>query len=63
MPKRTEMALPVPTKSLLEMNSDAAVLLICTLRVHSPTSPYHALSAEASPKDIAKSYIMKLKVS
>ena len=38
---------------------------VCTLRVHRPTSPCPALSthAELSPKDIAGSDIMKLKVS
>ena len=38
---------------------------VCTLRVHPQTSPCPALSAHAepSPKDIAGSDIMKLKVS
>jgi len=45
MPKRTEMALPVPTRSLLRTSPDAAML-----RVHPPTSPCPALSAHAEPK-------------
>ena len=36
---------------------------VCTLQVHPPTSPCPALTQNLSPKDIAGSDIMKLKVS
>jgi len=49
MLKRTEMALPVTTKSLLKTSPDAA-MLFAPLRVHPPTSPCPALSAHAEPK-------------
>jgi len=69
------MAFPVPTKSLLRTNPDAA-MLFAPIRVHPPTSPCPTLSAHPpppvppflltqnlSPKDIARSDIMKLKIS
>ena len=61
MPKRTEMALPVPTKSLLKTSPDAAMLFApfgCT----SPVPPF-LLTQNISPKDVAGSDITKLKVS
>jgi len=57
MPKRTEMALPVPTKSFVEMSPDVAMLLHPSLWMHPPTSPYPALSAEAEP--ISKGHCRK----
>jgi len=48
MPKRIEMALPVPNKSFLETSPDAAHA-VCTLWVHPPISPIPTLSAEAEP--------------
>jgi len=61
MPKRTEMALPVPTKSLLETRHGHAV---CILWVHPPPPilPF-LLKQNTSPQDIAGIEIMKLKVS
>jgi len=62
MPKRIEMALPVPTKSLLNMNIEAAMLFApfgCT-HLPPPVSPF-LLTQNLSPKDIARSDIMKLK--
>ena len=55
--KRIEMALPLPTKSLLKTSPDAAM--------HPPTSPVlpFLLTQNLSSKDIAGSDIMKLKVS
>jgi len=44
MPERSEIALPVPTQSVLQMSP--------------PTSPYPALSAEAEP--ISKEHCRKL---
>ena len=64
MPKRIEMALPVPTKSLLKMSPDVAMLFApfgCT-HPPSPVLPF-LLTQNLSPKDIAGSDIMKLKVS
>ena len=52
VPKRTEMALPVPT--IYEPSYGHAV---CTLQVHPPTSPYPALSAEGEP--ISKGHCWK----
>jgi len=64
MTKRIEIALPVPTKSLLKMSPDAAMLFApfrCTHPPH-PVPPL-LLTQNLSPKDIAGSDIMKLKVS
>jgi len=64
MPKRTEMVLPVPTKSLLRKNPDAAMLFAPFGCTYPPPSvlPF-LLMQNLSPKDIAGSDIMKLKVS
>jgi len=64
MPKRIEMALPVPTKSFVQPSPDAALLFApfgCTYPL--PTVPPFLLKQNLSPKDIAGSDIMKLKVS
>jgi len=64
MPKSIEMALPVPTKSLLKTSPDEAMLFApfgCTHQ--SPPAPPFLLTQNPSPKDIAGSDIMKLKVS
>ena len=58
------MALPVPTKSLLKTSPDAAMLFApfgCTYPPR-PVPPF-LLTQNLSPKDIAGSDIMKLKVS
>ena len=58
------MSLPVPTKSFLKMSPDVAMLFApfgCT-HPPPPVSPF-LLTQNLSPKDIAGSYIMKLKVS
>ena len=58
------MALPVPTKPLLKTSPDAAMLFApfrCTHPPH-PVPPF-LLTQNLSPKDIAGSDIMKLKVS
>ena len=58
------MALPAPTKSLLWMRPDAAMLFApfeCTHPLP-PVLPF-LLTQNLSPKDIARSDIMKLKVS
>ena len=58
------MALPVPTKSLLKMSPDAAMLFApfgCTHPL--PPIPPFLLTQNLSIKDIAGSDIMKLKVS
>ena len=58
------MALPVPTKSLLKMSPDTAMLFApfgCTYPP--PPVPPFLLTQNLSPKDIAGSDIMKLKVS
>ena len=62
MPKRMEMALPVPTKSLLKTSPDAAMLFAPFGSTHLPVPPF-LLTQNLSPKDIAGSDIMKLKVS
>ena len=57
------MALPVPTKSLLKTSPDAAMLFApfgCTHPLP-PVLPF-LLTQNLSPKDIAGSDIMKLKV-
>jgi len=64
MPKRIEMALQVPTKSLLKTSPDMAMLFApfgCT-QPPPPVLPF-LLTQNLSPKDIAGSDIMKLKVS
>jgi len=64
MPKRTEMALPVPTKSLLRTSPDAAMLFAPFGCTHPPPPvPPFLLTQNLSPKDIAGSDIMKLKIS
>jgi len=58
------MALPVPTKLLLKTSPDAAMLLApfgCT-HLPPPVPPF-LLTQNLSPKGIAGSDIMKLKVS
>jgi len=60
--KRTEMAFTVPTKSFLQTSPDAAMLLApfgCT-HPPPPVLPF-LLKQNLSPKDIARSNIMKLK--
>ena len=58
------MALPVPTKSLLKMSPDAAMLFAPFGCTHPPLPvPPFLLTQNPSPKDIAGSDIMKLKVS
>jgi len=62
--ERTEMVLPMPTKSLLRTSPDAAILFApfgCT-HLPPPVPPF-LLMQNLSPKDIARSDIMKLKVS
>ena len=58
------MALPVPTKSLLRTSSDAVMLFAPFECTHPPPPvlPF-LLTQKLSPKDIAGSDIMKLKVS
>ena len=58
------MALPVPTRSLLKTNPDAAMLFAPFGCTHpSPPVPPFLLTQNLRPKDIAGSDIMKLKVS
>jgi len=60
------MALPIPNDNqVTSQDQSRCGHAVCTLWVHPPTSSYPALRAEAepSPKDIAGSDIMKLKVS
>ena len=58
------MALPVPTKSLLKMSPDMAMLFAPFGCTHPPPPvPPFLLKQNLSPKDIARSAIMKLKVS
>ena len=58
------MALPVPTKSLLRTSPDATMLFTPFGCTHPPPPvPPLLLMQNLSPKDIAGSYIMKLKVS
>jgi len=64
MPKRIEMTLPVPTKSLLKTSPDTVMLFSpfgCT--DPPPPVPPFLLTQNLSSKDIAGSDIMKLKVS
>jgi len=64
MPIRIEVSLPVPTRSLLKANPDAAMLFApfgCTYQP--PPVPPFLLTQNLSPKDIAGSDNMKLKVS
>ena len=64
MPKRTEMALPVPTMSFLQLSPDAAMLFAPFGCSHPPPPilPF-LLKQNLSPKEIARNDIMKLKVS
>jgi len=58
------MALPVPTKSLLKMSPDAAMLFAPFGCTHPPPPvPSFLLMQNPSIKDIARNDIMKLKVS
>ena len=59
-----EMALPVPTKSFLQPSPDAAILFAPFGCTHPPPSvtPF-LLKQNVSPKYIARSDIIKLKVS
>ena len=58
------MVLPVPTKSLLKTSPDAAMLFAPFECTHPPPPvPPFLLTQNLSPKDIAGSDIMKLKVS
>ena len=58
------MALPVLTKLLLKTRPDEAVLFAPFRRTHPPSPvPPFLLTQNLSPKDIAGSDIMKLKVS
>jgi len=64
MPKRIEMALPVPAKLLLKTSPDVAMLFAPFRCTHPPPPvPPFLLTQNLSPKDIAGSDIMKLKVS
>ena len=61
MPKGIKMALPVPTKSLLKMSPDAAMLFASFGCTHPPPpDPLFLLMQNLSPKDIARSDIIKL---
>ena len=64
MPKMTEMAFPVPTKSFLQTSPDTAMLFAPFWCTHPPPPilPF-LLKQNLSPKDIARSDIMKLEVS
>ena len=58
------MALPVPTKSLLKTSPDATMLFAPFECTHPPPPVLPFLFTQSlSPKDIAGSDIMKLKVS
>ena len=58
------MVLPVPTRSLLSTSQDAAMLFAPFGCTHPPPPvPPFLLTQNLSPKDIAGSDIMKLKVS
>ena len=58
------MALPVPTKSLLKISPDAAMLFSPFGYTHPPPPvPPFLLTQNLSPKDIAGSDITKLEVS
>jgi len=61
--KRTEIALPMPTKSLLKTSPDTAMLFAPFGCTHPPPPilPF-LLKQNLSPKDIAGNDIMKLKV-
>jgi len=62
--KWIEMALPVPTKSLLKTSPDVAMLFaLFRCPYPPPPVPPFLLIQNPSPKDIAGSDIMKLKVS
>ena len=58
MPKRIEMALLVPTKSVLKMSPDAAMLFALSRCTHPPPPvPPFLLMQNLTPKDIAGSDI------
>ena len=58
------MALPVPTKSFLQLRPDLAMLFAPFGYNHPPPSvPPFRLKQNLSPMDIAGSDIMKLKIS
>ena len=58
------MVFPVPTKLLLKMSPDAAMLFASFRYTHPPPPvPPFLLTQNLSPKGIAGSDIMKLKVS
>jgi len=58
------MALLLPTRSFLEMTLDTAMLFAPFGYTHPPSPvPPFLLTQNLSPKDIAESDIMKLKVS
>ena len=62
MPKRIEMALPVPTNSLLKTSPEAATLFAPFGYTHSPPPvPPFLLTQSLNPKDIAES--VRLNVS
>jgi len=61
---KIEMALPVPTKLLLKMSPDVAMLYAPFGCTHPPPPvPPFLLTQNISPKDIAGSDIAKPKVS
>jgi len=57
MPKRTEIALPVPTNLVISRYKSRDSHAVRTLLMHPPTSPYPVLSAEAQP--ISKGHCQK----
>ena len=64
--KRTEMALPVPTKAFLQVSPDTPMLFAPFGCTHPPPPvPPFLLTHNLSPKHIAESdiHVMKLKVS
>ena len=61
---RNGLALPVPTRSLLNTSPDVAMLFAPFGCIHPPPPvPPLLVTQNLSPKDIAGSDIMKLKVS
>jgi len=64
MPERTQITLPVPTQSFLEMSPDVAMLFAPFGCTHLPPPiPLFLLKQNLSPKDIVENNIMKLNVS
>jgi len=62
--KKDRNGFPVPTKSLLKMSPDTAMLFVPFGCTHPPPPvPPFLITQNLSPKDIARSDIMKLKVS